>query len=75
MTRMISKSRLFSAAAAGAAPSAPSQTTHKLSITTRCPLISQLSRDRAIRGTPNTGYQVGATIVDMDGVRQGRPSR
>src|ERR1700689_1003418 len=72
MTRMISIAIICGAAAlTGAAPSAPSQTTSQAEYHYALPLnIAVEAATEAVRVCAQHGYQVSATVVDMDGVRQ-----
>lgn len=72
MTRMISIAIICGAAAlTGAAPSAPSQTTSQAEYHYALPLnLAVEAATEAVRVCAQNGYQVSATVVDMDGVRQ-----
>ena len=72
MTRMISIAIICGAAAlTGAASSAPSQTTSQAEYHYALPLnLAVEAATEAVRVCAQNGYQVSATVVDMDGVRQ-----
>ena len=72
MTRMISIAIICGAAAlTGAASSALSQTTSQAEYHYALPLnLAVEAATEAVRVCAQNGYQVSATVVDMDGVRQ-----
>lgn len=72
MTRMISIAIICGAAAlTGAASSALSQTTSQAEYHYALPLnLAVEAATDAVRVCAQNGYQVSATVVDMDGVRQ-----
>jgi len=72
MTRMISIAIICGAAAlTGAASSALSQTTSQAEYHYALPLnLAVEAAAEAVRVCAQNGYQVSATVVDMDGVRQ-----